>query len=109
MSAIFTMSVNLAVLRIAIVVRIPVSGNRKSPRLLRFLGQVGTRLYVSNGKVLFTNLINIHKKNKVVIAGIKLTIICFANFKLNPKSYEMYNSNPTFPVGFSSHQGFFNI
>ena len=36
-SAIFTMSVNLAVLRIAIVVRIPVSGNRKNPRLLRFL------------------------------------------------------------------------
>ena len=35
--AIFTMSVNLAVLRIAIVVRIPVSGNRKNPRLLRFL------------------------------------------------------------------------
>ena len=45
MSAIFTMSVNLAVLRIAIVVRIPVSGNRKNPRFLRFLGQVGTRLY----------------------------------------------------------------
>ena len=37
-SAIFTMSVNLAVLRIAIVVRIPVSGNRKNR------GQVGTRL-----------------------------------------------------------------
>ena len=37
------MSVNLAVLRIAIVVRIPVSGNRKNPRFLRFLGQVGTR------------------------------------------------------------------
>ena len=34
-SAIFTMScVNLAVLRIAIVVRIPVSGNRKNPRYL---------------------------------------------------------------------------
>ena len=30
-SAIFAMSVNLAVLRIAIVVRIPVSGNRKNP------------------------------------------------------------------------------
>ena len=43
-SAIFTMSVNLAVLRIAIVARIPVSGNRKNPRFLRFLGQVGTRL-----------------------------------------------------------------
>ena len=43
-SAIFTMSVNLAFLRIAIVVRIPVSGNRKNPRFLRFLGQVGTRL-----------------------------------------------------------------
>ena len=43
-SAIFTMSVNLAVLRIAIVVRIPVSGNRKNPQFLRFLGQVGTRL-----------------------------------------------------------------
>ena len=42
-SAIFTMSVNLAVLRIAIVVRIPVSGNHKNPRFLRFLGQVGTR------------------------------------------------------------------
>ena len=35
-----TSSVNLAVLRIAIVVRIPVSGNRKNPRFLRFLGQV---------------------------------------------------------------------
>ena len=43
-SAIFTMSVNLAVLRIAIVVRIPASGNRKNPRFLQFLGQVGTRL-----------------------------------------------------------------
>ena len=43
-SAIFTMSMNLAVLRIAIVVSIPVSGNRKNPRFLRFLGQVGTRL-----------------------------------------------------------------
>ena len=43
-SAILTMSVNLAVLRIAIVVRIPVSGNRKNPGFLRFLGQVGTRL-----------------------------------------------------------------
>ena len=43
-SAIFTMSVNLAVLRIATVVRIPVSGNCKNPRFLRFLGQVGTRL-----------------------------------------------------------------
>ena len=32
-SAIFTMSVNLAVLRIAIVVRIPVSGNRKNPSI----------------------------------------------------------------------------
>ena len=47
-SAILPMSVNLAVLRIAIVVRIPVSGNRKTPRFLRFLGQVGTRLYKSN-------------------------------------------------------------
>ena len=36
-SAIFTMSVTLAVLRIAIVVRIPVSGNRKNRRFLRFL------------------------------------------------------------------------
>ena len=43
-SAIFKMSVNLAVLRIAIVVRIPVSRNRKNPRFLRFLRQVGTRL-----------------------------------------------------------------
>ena len=65
--------------------------------------------YVSNGKVLSKNLIDIHNKNKTVIAGIKLTIICFANFKLNQKSYEMYNSNPTFPVEFFSHQGFFNI
>ena len=48
-SAILPMSVNLAVLRIAIVVRIPVSGNRKNPRLLRFLGQVGTSLYAING------------------------------------------------------------
>ena len=40
--------------------------------------------YVSNGKVLFTNFIN--KKKKTVIASIKLTIICFANFLLNPKS-----------------------
>ena len=37
-------SVNLDVLRIAVVVRIPVSGNRKNLRFLRFLGQVGTRL-----------------------------------------------------------------
>ena len=44
-SAILLISVNLAVLRIAIVVRIPASGNRKNPRFLRFLGQVGTRLY----------------------------------------------------------------
>ena len=43
-SAILPMSVNLAVLRIAVVVRIPVSGNRKNPGFLRFLGQVGTRL-----------------------------------------------------------------
>ena len=47
-SAIFTMNVNLAVLRIVIVVRIPVSGNLKNFRFLRFLGQVGTRLYVNN-------------------------------------------------------------
>ena len=40
-STTFTMSVNLAVLRIATVVRIPVSVN---PRSLRFLGRVGTRL-----------------------------------------------------------------
>ena len=33
-SAILPMSVNLAVMRIAIVVRIPVSGNRKNPRFL---------------------------------------------------------------------------
>ena len=38
-SAILLMSVNLAVLKIAIVVRIPVLGG-----FLRFLGQVGTRL-----------------------------------------------------------------
>ena len=43
-SAILLMSVNLTVIRITIVVRIPVSGNRKNPRFLRFLGQVGTRL-----------------------------------------------------------------
>ena len=41
---IFPMSVNLAALRIATVVRIPVSGNRKNPRFLRFLGQVEIRL-----------------------------------------------------------------
>ena len=40
--AILRMSVNLAVLRIATVVRIPVLGNRKNPRFLRFLGRVGT-------------------------------------------------------------------
>ena len=61
---------------------------------------------MSNGQVLFINLINIHKKKKTVIAAIKLTIIRFANFKLNPKSYEMYNSNLSFPVKFSSRQGF---
>ena len=44
-SAIFTMSVNLAVLKIAIIVRIPVSGNSKNPR---FLGQVRTRLKTQN-------------------------------------------------------------
>ena len=42
--AILLMSVNLDVLRIAIVATIPVSGNRKNPRFLRFLGQVETRL-----------------------------------------------------------------
>ena len=47
-SAILPMSVNLAVLRIAIVVRIPVSENRKSPQFLRFLGQVKTRLKAPN-------------------------------------------------------------
>ena len=64
---------------------------------------------MSHGKVLSINLINVHKKKKTIIAGIKLTIICFGNFRLNPKSYEIYNSNPTFPVEFSSRQGFFNI
>ena len=43
-SAILPMSVNLAVLRIAIVVTIPVSGNRENSRFLRFFGRVGTRL-----------------------------------------------------------------
>ena len=33
-SAILPMSVNLTVLRIAILVRIPVSGNRKNPQFL---------------------------------------------------------------------------
>ena len=48
-SAIFTMSVNLAILRIAIVVRIPVSGNRKNPRFLRFLGpRVDRYVYFSS-------------------------------------------------------------
>ena len=42
-SAILPINVNLAVLRIAIVVRIPVSENPKNPQFLRFLGQVGTR------------------------------------------------------------------
>ena len=49
--AILPMSVNLVVLRIAIVVRIPVSGNLKNPRFLRFLGQVGTRLQKSHERV----------------------------------------------------------
>ena len=39
----FYMSVNLAVLRIAIVVRIPVSGNRKNPRLLLILRTSGNQ------------------------------------------------------------------
>ena len=38
------MSLNLAVLKIAIVVSIPVSGNRKNQRFLQFLGQMGTML-----------------------------------------------------------------
>ena len=54
-SAIFTMSVNLPVLRIAIVVRIPVSANRKNPRLLRFLGQVGSK-WVCIEKVIASEL-----------------------------------------------------
>ena len=45
-SAILPVSVHLDVLRIAVVVRIAVSGNRKNPRFLRFLGQVGTRLNI---------------------------------------------------------------
>ena len=55
--AIFTMSVNLPVLRIAIVVyvRIPVSANRKNPRLLRFLGQVGSK-WVCIEKVIASEL-----------------------------------------------------
>ena len=43
-SEILPMSVNQAVLRMAIVVRIPISGNRKNSQFLQFLGQVGTRL-----------------------------------------------------------------
>ena len=44
-SEILPISVNLAVLRIAVVVRILVSGNRKNARFLIFLGQVEARLY----------------------------------------------------------------
>ena len=43
-SAILPISVNLAVLRIAVVVRISKSGNRKNPRFLRFLKHEGSRL-----------------------------------------------------------------
>ena len=51
------------------------------------------------------------RQNKTVIAhaGIKFKTIHFGSFKLNPKSHEMYDYNPTFPVEFSSRQGFFNI
>ena len=42
-SAILPISVNMAILRIVMIVRIPESGNRNDPRFLRFLGQVGTR------------------------------------------------------------------
>ena len=50
-------------------------------------------------------------KNKTVIAhaGMKFKIIHFWSFKLDPKSHEMYDYNPTFPVEFSARQGFFNI
>ena len=44
-SAIFLISVNIAVLRIVIIVRIPLSRNCKNPR---FLGQVGTRLHLNS-------------------------------------------------------------
>ena len=37
---------------------------------------------MSNGQVFFMNLINIHKKKKTIIPGIKLTIIRFGNFSL---------------------------
>ena len=42
-SEIFTTSVNLAVLRIAIVVRIPISGNRKNPPILTILRTSGNQ------------------------------------------------------------------
>ena len=61
-SAIFTISVNLAVLRIAIVVRIPVSGNRKNPRFSLFLGQVGTRLKNTCRLQILTNIPDVSKK-----------------------------------------------
>ena len=38
-----------------------------------------------------------------------LKLITSGSFQLNPKSYEMYASNPTFPVEFSSRQEFLNI
>ena len=39
----------------------------------------------------------------------KFKIIHFWSYKLDPKSHEMYDYNPTFPVEFSARQGFFNI
>ena len=43
-SVILLVSVNMAVLRIVIIIRIAESGNRRNPRFILFLGQVGTRL-----------------------------------------------------------------
>ena len=51
-SAILPVSVNMTVLRIVMIVRIPESGNRKSPRFLRFLAQVGTKLEFTTRSVL---------------------------------------------------------
>ena len=63
-SATFTISVNLAVLRIAIVVRIPVSGNRKNPRFSLFLGQVGTRLKNTCRLQILTNIPDMMSQKK---------------------------------------------
>ena len=82
-SAIFTISVNLAVLRIAIVVRIPVSGNRKNPRFSLFLIQVGTRLKNTCRLQILTNIPDVSKKKPDVWFNVSWQRLYWHNLLLN--------------------------